>query len=209
MIIIMFGEPGVGKGTIAELLVKKHKMKIISASGLLKKEISKKTKNAKIIENHILTGKLVSSEIIMPLILNEIKKYKSKNIIIDGFPRNVDQAKEIMSAENIKYVIDLKTSEKIILERLSGRRICPKCKTIYHIKHKPPKRKDICDKDNTKLIQRKDDKPKIIKDRLKVYRKETKPLEKYFIKLKKIKKIDASGKPENIVKLIEKNISFK
>ncbi len=204
MIIVMFGAPGVGKGTIANRLVKKHNMKILSASEILKREVAKKTKIGKTIQEYMLNGKLVPTEIIIPLIAKAIKNVKSKNIILDGFPRNIEQANEIIKVKKIDLVLDLKASEKIILERLTGRRICPKCKTIYHTKNLKPKIKGICDNDGEKLIQRPDDKLSIIKKRLKVYNIETKPLEKYFNKLKLIKKINSSDNPENILKRIEK-----
>lgn len=204
MIIVMFGAPGVGKGTIANRLVKKHNMKILSASEILKREVAKKTKIGKTIQEYMLNGKLVPTEIIIPLIAKAIKNVKSKNIILDGFPRNIEQANEIIKVKKIDLVLDLKASEKIILERLTGRRICPKCKTIYHTKNLKPKIKGICDNDGEKLIQRPDDKLSIIKKRLKVYNTETKPLEKYFNKLKLIKKINSSDNPENILKRIEK-----
>lgn len=204
MIIVMFGAPGVGKGTIANRLVKKHNMKILSASEILKREVAKKTKIGKTIQEYMLKGKLVPTEIIIPLIAKAIKNVKSKNIILDGFPRNIEQANEIIKVKKIDLVLDLKASEKIILERLTGRRICPKCKTIYHTKNLKPKIKGICDNDGEKLIQRPDDKLSIIKKRLKVYNTETKPLEKYFNKLKLIKKINSSDNPENILKRIEK-----
>jgi len=206
----MFGAPGVGKGTVAELLAKKHKLDIISASGLLKKEVKKKTKTGKEIAEYMAKGKLVPSEDIIPSMIKAIKSSKAKTIIIDGFPRNIEQAKLIQEKVKINYVIDLKAPEKIIIQRLSGRRVCPKCGTIYHLKNMPPKKKGICNKDNEKLVHRNDDKPKVIKDRLKVYKKETLPLEKYFEKQKLIKEIDASkNDPKGIAKDVEKVLGLK
>lgn len=209
MIIVMFGAPGVGKGTIANLLAKKHKLEVISASGVLKEECKKKSKAGKIIEKHIQKGTLVPSKYIIPLMVKAIKKAKSKNVILDGFPRRLDQMKEFEKYKKIDVVLDLRAPQKIILERLSGRRVCPKCKTIYHIKYMPPKKKGVCDKDGTKLIHRVDDKPKVIKHRLEVYKEETLPLEKYFVKKKILKTIDASDNPKNILKRIEKVLHFK
>lgn len=210
MIIVMFGAPGVGKGTIADMLVDKHKLEIISASGLLKKEVKKKTKVGKEIADLMSKGKLVSSEIILPLITKAIKTSKSKKIILDGFPRNIEQAKLIEGKVKIDCVIDMKAPEKVIIQRLSGRRVCPKCGTIYHLINMPPKKKDICDKDKEKLLHRNDDQPKVIKERLKVYKKETLPLEKFFAKQKLIKEIDASeNNPKGIMKSVEKALGLK
>jgi len=204
MIIVMFGAPGVGKGTIAEMLAKKHKIEIISASGLLKKEVKKKTKAGKEIAEIMSKGGLVPSKDILPLITKAIKNSKSKKIILDGFPRNIEQAKLIEGKVKIDFVIDMLAPEKIILERLSGRRVCPECGTIYHLKNMPPKKKGHCDKDNAILLHRNDDQPKVIKERLKVYKKETLPLEKFFEKQKILKEIDANKVPEKILKDVEK-----
>lgn len=209
MIIVMFGAPGVGKGTIADMLVEKHKLEIISASGLLKKEVKKKTKTGKEIADLMSKGKLVSSEIILPLIIKAIKSSKAKKIILDGFPRNIEQAKLIEGKVKIDVVLDMKAPEKIIIQRLSGRRVCPKCGTIYHLINLPPKKKNICDKDKEKLLHRNDDQPKVIKERLKVYKKETLPLEKFFAKQKLIKEIDSSDNPKSILKRTEKALGLK
>lgn len=202
----MFGAPGVGKGTIADLLAKEYNFVHLSAGDILRAEAKKKTKNAKIIAEYTSKGLLLPSEITIPLMVNAVNKNKKKNIILDGFPRNVPQAKDFLKHHKIDLVIDLKAPEKVILERLSGRRICPKCRTIYHIKNLKPKINGICDKDNEKLIQRKDDVPKVIKERLKIYKKETFPLEEFFIKKNLLKKINASDNPEKIIKRIEKII---
>jgi len=210
MIVVMFGAPGVGKGTIADMLVEKHKIEIISASGLLKKEVKKKTKAGNEIAKMMSKGLLVPSKDILPLITKAIKTSKSKNIILDGFPRNIEQAKLIEGKVKIDVVIDMKAPEKVIIQRLSGRRVCPKCGTIYHLTNMPPKKKGICDKDKEKLLHRNDDKPKVIKDRLKVYKKETLPLEKFFAKQKLIKEIDASkNDPKGIMKTVEKALGLK
>jgi adenylate kinase len=200
----MFGAPGVGKGTIADLMAKEYDFVHLSAGDVLRAESKKKTKTAKIIEEYTSKGLLLPSNITIPLMLKAIKKTKSKNIILDGFPRNIDQAKDFMLHHKINLVIDLNAPEKVILDRLSGRRICPKCRSIYHIKNLKPKIKGICDKDNEKLIQRKDDNPKVVKERLKIYKKETYPLENFFKKKNILKKINASDNPENIIKRIKK-----
>jgi len=199
----MFGPPGVGKGTIANMLVKKYKLCYISASGLLKKELKKKTKSTNLIKEYMSKGELVPGNIIVPLVLKALKNSKKKVVILDGFPRKLDQAESFEKHKNIDLVLDLNAPKKIIIERLSGRRICPKCGAIYHIKNKKPKREGYCDYDNTKLIQREDDKPEVIKERLKIYKEETKPLIKYFKKKGILKKIKASDNPQNILKRVE------
>ena len=120
--------------------------------------------------------------------------------LLDGFPRTKSQAKALGKIADTNVVFDLHASEKAIIQRLSGRRICMKCRAIYHIKNMPPKRKGFCDKCKVKLAHRADDKPKAIKKRLKVYKRKTEPLIKYYIKRKLLKRINAKGNPQDIFK---------
>lgn len=205
MNIILLGPPGIGKGTIAKLLQSKHDFLQISTGDLVRTEIKSGSALGKEMADLINKGNLVPNEIITTILKKAIPKNK-KNIVFDGYPRTIPQAESLQKIAKIDFVINLVADDKIIIDRLSGRRICPKCGTIYHIKYILPKKDGICDKDKTKLIQREDDKPEIVKQRLDVYRKQTKPLINYYTKKKLLKKIDADDNPENILKRIEKII---
>ncbi len=208
MNIVLLGKPGVGKGTIAKLIQKDLGFVQLSAGDLIRSEIKSKSAIGKKIEPIVASGKLIADEITILLIKRALKKIKNNNIIFDGYPREILQAKLLEKVAKVDLVIYLEASDKIIINRLSGRRICSKCGAIYHIRNQPPKKAGVCDKDKTKLIIREDDKPSVIKERLKVHKTQTKPLINYYTKKRILKKVDASDNPKNIIKVIKK-ILFK
>src|SRR3989338_6911236 len=201
MNIVMLGAPGVGKGTIAQMLEKKLGIPHISTGDILREIASKKTKLGEKIKKYLNSGKLAPKRIVIRSLKERINKKDCDNgFILDGFPRTKSQAKALGKIADTNVVFDLHASEKAIIQRLSGRRICMKCRSIYHIKNMPPKRKGFCDKCKVKLAHRADDKPKAIKKRLKVYKRKTEPLIKYYIKRKLLKRINAKGNPQDIFK---------
>ncbi len=184
MNLVLFGAPGIGKGTIAGMLSKHLKIPHLSSGDIIRNEIKLNTKCGIKAKPFVNKGLLVPDDMIIELIKEELNEKDCKNgIIFDGFPRTVVQA-EHLDKTNVKIykVINFIASEKTIIERISGRRICPKCKAIYHIENLPPKKNDICDKCGSHLYQRKDDQLKAVKKRLKVYEEKTKPLIDYYKK---------------------------
>jgi len=187
MIIILFGVPGVGKGTLAAMLNKRYNLPHISSGNLLRELISKGIagEDLKAIINK---GHLVQDLIVYKIVGDRLKeKDCEKGVILDGFPRTVAQAEFLDDLikngkiDNIK-VINFKASEETIIKRLSGRRMCEKCDAIYHLQNIPPKKPGICDKCGGKLIQREDDKSEIIKNRIEVYKKQTAPVMDFYKK---------------------------
>ncbi|GAG10175.1 unnamed protein product [marine sediment metagenome] len=192
MNLIFFGPPGVGKGTIAKMLSKHFKLPHISSGNLIREEVKLKTKSGIEVEPYVNKGLLIPDAIVIDLIKDRIKEKDCKNgIILDGFPRTIFQAENLSKSDiEIHKVIDFTASEKTLIMRISGRRMCSKCNAIYHIKNIPPKQEGICDKCGGKLYQREDDKPEAIKKRLIVYEKETKPLIEYYKKKNLIADVD-------------------
>lgn len=201
MNIILLGVPGVGKGTIAKLLEKRFSIPQISTGDILRGVASKKTNLGKRVKKYMNSGKLVPKKIVISLLKERLdKKDCRKGFILDGFPRTKSQANALNGIADIAVVFDLYASEKIIIQRLSGRRICRKCRAIYHVENMPPKRKGICDGCMGKLVHREDDKPKAIKKRLNIYKKKTEPLIKYYNRKGLSKKINAEENPKDILK---------
>lgn len=195
MKLILLGAPGSGKGTISEVLVNKLHLFHISPGELLREEVRKQTTIGTEIAKYIEKGELVPNKFVVEMVKLEIGK--RKEFVLDGFPRSVEQAEEIKDL-HVDAVISLEVPEEVVIERFSGRRTCPKCNTGYHLKYLPPKKEGICDKDGEKLIQRKDDNPETIKERFKIYHKETAPLVNYYAKKKMLHKVDASLAPDKV-----------
>ena len=201
MNIIIFGPPGIGKGTTSVLLSKELKIPHIATGDILREEAKKPGNKLK---KFMDKGLLVPDDVVSETILKKINsKGCNKGYILDGFPRTVNQA-EFLKENKVEFdsILNLEASNDVIIQRLSGRLICPKDQTIYHIKNIPPKKEGICDKCGSELIQRKDDTPKVIQERLEVYKKNTKPILDFFKKDGIIKNIDASKPLDDIIKNI-------
>lgn len=201
MKLILLGPPGSGKGTVSERLEKDFKLLHVSAGELLREEVRKETTIGKEIKKYIEKGELVPNKFVVEMIKLEIGR--RDDYILDGFPRSVDQAKLIDDLK-INLVIYLEVPEEMIIERFAGRRTCSKGNHGYHLKYLPPKKKGICDIDGSPLVQRKDDKPEVIKERFRIYYKETKPLINYYKKKGILKTVDGTPAPEIVYSNVKK-----
>jgi len=204
MNIIIFGPPGAGKGTQSNFLKEDLKMTQISTGDLLRNELKKETELSKQIRNIIDSGKLVSDKIIYDLIEDKISNKNIENMMIfDGFPRNIEQAKnlEIMLKkhdQHLSKVLNLKVDYSILIKRISGRVLCPVCKNTFNEYFDPPPQK--C-REN-KLIKRSDDNEGTVKKRLEIYDKETLPLLEYYKNQNKVLNIDAMKQIDEVRKEI-------
>lgn len=197
MKLILLGAPGSGKGTISDALAEKFKLKHISTGEICREEMAKNTAFGKEIKQYMDKGNLVPDELMIKVVNSTITG--KDNYILDGFPRTIPQA-EAIEKQKIDAVINLDLLESAVIERLSGRRMCQKCNSGYHIKYLKPKKEGICDKCGSKLIQRFDDTPKVISERFKDYNAKTKPLVEYYHKKKLLHTVDASPPPEVVRK---------
>jgi len=180
MKMIFLGPPGVGKGTVASMFRKKYGIETISSGDLLRENIKNDSELGREAKTYMDKGLLVPDDLVIAMM--KAKLGNMDNYILDGFPRTIAQAEELDKIENVEKVVNFAADDETIIKRLSGRRICPKCNTIYHITNIPTKVEGICDKDGAKIIQRDDDKPEAIKKRLVVYEQQTKPLINYYNK---------------------------
>jgi adenylate kinase len=202
--IVLLGAPGAGKGTQAAILSQKMKLAHIASGDLFRANLEKGTELGKQAKVYMEKGQLVPNEITIKMVLDRIAAPDcQKGILLDGFPRNLEQAKALDEALKLqKKAIDnavyIKVSEKELLNRLSGRWICRKCQTPYHEVNSPPKKAGICDKCGGELYQRADDNITTIKKRLEVYFAETAPLIDYYTKAGKLLEIPGEGSMEEI-----------
>ncbi len=182
MKLVLIGSPGAGKGTQAKVLSKHFDIAHISTGDLLREETSQKTELGLKIMDIMNAGELVSDDIVETLLSNRIKKDDCKNgFILDGYPRNVEQADGLNSiVGNIDKVVLISVKDELIIERMVGRRGCPKCGQMYHIKYNPPKKDGICDECGALLVHREDDNEKTVKNRLSVYHISTSPIIDYY-----------------------------
>ncbi len=188
MVIIMLGAPASGKGSVAEILSDEFKIPSISSGDIFRKYISEGTEIGKKANEYITKGELVPDDITVELITSRLEEDDVKNgLILDGFPRTVNQAKVLdemleKKGKKIDIVVNLETPEDEILERITNRRICTNrdCKSVYNTVLHPSKVEGICDKCGSSLEQRDDDKLEKAKNRLQIYYKETAPVADYY-----------------------------
>jgi len=178
---IIFGAPGSGKGTCSVGLKKNFGVEVVSMSDTLRLAANQDASLSQTISNCVQAGSLVPDEIVVKFLKKRLSEISpEKGFILDGFPRNLTQAKWLEKISKIDLVLELKVPDWIIIERLSSRRICKNCGAIYNLHFLRPMVEDVCDEDGGKLFQRPDDNPAVINRRLELYKRETMPLLSYF-----------------------------
>ncbi|MDI9641986.1 MAG: adenylate kinase [Archaeoglobales archaeon] len=186
MNLILLGAPGAGKGTQAKIITDNFKIPQISTGDMLREAVAKGTELGKKAREYMNQGKLVPDEVVIGIVKERLKQKDCENgFILDGFPRTIAQAEALdtMMSElgkKIDAVININVSEDEIVKRIVNRRICEKCGAIYHLIYDPPKKSGVCDKCGGELYQRDDDKEEVVRERFKVYRKNTEPLIEYY-----------------------------
>ena len=188
MNLILLGAPGAGKGTQAEVICKALNIPAISTGNILREAIKNQTPLGMECKTHMDGGKLVTDESVMNSMKERLQADDCKNgFILDGFPRTVPQA-EALDQMNVRIdrVVDIEVADEKITARLSGRRVCESCGASYHTQYKPSKVEGVCDACGGKTVQRKDDHPDTVKERLRVYHEQTEPLIDYYTKAGKL-----------------------
>ncbi len=205
MNILLFGPPGAGKGTQSTFLVERLKMKHISTGDLFRAAIKNKTSLGIEAKGYLDQGRLVPDSVTIGMVDEVLKNNgRSSSVILDGFPRNVPQAEaleKLLEKHDMQLdrAVFLEVPTNALVERLSGRRTCRGCGTVYHLQSKPLKNGKNCDVcGSTDVYQREDDKAETIKTRLQVYSDSTSPLKEFYSKKKKLVEIDGQGEVEAV-----------
>jgi len=197
--IILLGAPGAGKGTQAVMLADKLKLVQVASGDLFRQALAQETELGKKAKVFMEKGQLVPDEITIQMVLERLAAPDCKNgAILDGFPRNTQQAKALDKAlaqqsKAIDRMVYIKVSERELLKRLSGRWICRKCQAPYHEVDSPPKVRGKCDRCGGELYQRADDNVETVKKRLEVFFAETSPLIDYYEQAGKLLEINGEG----------------
>ena len=192
MNLILLGAPGAGKGTQAERLCKVLEIPTISTGNILRAAVKNGTPTGLKAKAFMDAGKLVPDEVIIGIITERLAEDDCKNgYILDGVPRTIAQAEAMEKAGiNFDAVVSIEVADEVIMERMSGRRVCESCGASYHLVAVPPKVAGVCDSCGGKLVQRKDDAPETVKDRLEVYHKETEPLKDFYAQRGLLKSVE-------------------
>ena len=186
MNLVFMGPPGAGKGTQAELFEERHGIPHISSGDMFRQAVRDQTGVGKRAAVYMQRGDLVPDEIVDEMVRIRLEQPDTaRGFILDGYPRTLGQAEALdrllaKRKQSLDAVVSFEIRDEVLLRRLTGRRVCPRCGAIYHLDHKPPRVPGRCDLDGTELIQRRDDAPDTVLHRLKVYRQWTAPLVDHY-----------------------------
>ena len=206
MKVILLGAPGAGKGTQANKISEKFNIPAISTGYIIRHAIAEGTELGKLAKVYIDEGKLLPDDVVTELLLERLKQEDCKNgFILDGYPRTLNQAKALDEKSIIiDKVVSIKVSDEAVIARLSGRRECKECGKPYHISHNKPSVEGICDVCGGELIQRADDNPETIKNRLVVYHEMTEPLMRYYSESNRLNVVESQNTvEETTMKVLE------
>ncbi len=212
MNLMVFGAPGAGKGTQAKFLVQKYNIPQISTGDMLRTAIAEETAMGMEAKKYMDAGELVPDSTIIGIIKERLEKDDCQNgFILDGFPRTLTQAEALQalmeeSGKKLDKVLSFDVPDELIIQRIAGRRVCPKCGASYHVEFNPPKKSGVCDACGTELIIRKDDNASTVKNRLQNYHKQTAPLIDFYKNMGVFVQIDGSQELSKVTKDMFENL---
>jgi len=203
MRIVLLGAPGAGKGTQCKNIVAQYGLLHLSSGDILRQERTAGSELGKKAGSFMDSGALVPDGIIIEMMTESIKKAPVAGFLLDGFPRTVNQAIELDESlagngMRIDVVLNLRIDDSVVAKRMTGRRSCPECGAVYHIENLKPKVEGLCDNDGIELVQRPDDGPDVVANRLKTYHQQTEPLVDYYRNNGTVYDFDADRSPDEI-----------
>lgn len=198
------GPAGAGKGTMSDLILKEYDIPHISTGDMLRANVANHTDLGNKAKAYMDAGKLVPDEVINAMVEDRLQQPDcQKGYLLDGYPRTLVQAEEFERiaakiGKPVECVLGLEVDFEVLKDRITGRRICPKCGATYHIHNFPPKVEGVCDNCGEKLVQRSDDTVEKLTKRMEEYEKSTKPVIDFYDQKGLVTHLDASGKPEAV-----------
>lgn len=212
MNILIFGPPGSGKSTHSHRIVRHYGLSYISSGNLIREEIRRGSDLGREMERYLAEGRLIPDTIVNALIISRLRRQR-ENFILDGYPRTPGQ---VIAFENYLYdhgirldlAMEIFISEEESVERISGRRICPRCGAVYHIKYHPPRVPGVCDICGSKLVQREDDRSEVARRRYRTYLANMGPIIKFYRSRGIYVRIDGNGSIEEVWKRIHPLLDY-
>jgi adenylate kinase len=210
MILILLGPPGAGKGTQAKLLSAELRVPHISTGDMFRDHKARGTALGKKVQAIMDAGGLVTDDVTNEMVKERLARPDvAGGFILDGYPRTIPQAEfldRVLGEKGwaVTKVVSYVVPEEMIVERISGRRSCPKCGAVFHVSANPPKNSGYCDKDDTGLVQRDDDKPEKVRNRMQAYARDTAPLKQFYDRKQLVAEIEGIGTPEGILAATKK-----
>jgi adenylate kinase len=210
MILILLGPPGAGKGTQAKLLAAELKVPHVSTGDMFRDHKARGTPLGKKVQAIMDAGGLVTDDVTNEMVKERLGRPDVANgCILDGYPRTTAQAQYLdlllhAMGRSIERCLSYEVPDEVLVERMSGRRSCPKCGTVYHVSQNPPKRDGFCDGDGMGLVQRDDDKPETVRRRLQEYAVKTEPLRRFYRERNVLTEVEGVGTPEGILAATKK-----
>ncbi len=204
MNLILLGAPGAGKGTQAEVISEHLHIPTISTGNIIREALKSGSELGEKAKSYMDKGALVPDEVVIDIIKARLAEDDCQNgFILDGFPRTIPQAEALdRMGVKIDRVIDIEVADDVIARRVSGRRVCLACGATYHLDYKKPSVEGVCDKCGDTLVQRKDDHPDTVKDRLRVYHEQTEPLKSYYEQSGKLKIVEGQEEVKDTSALV-------
>ncbi len=215
MNLILLGPPGAGKGTQAKLLAKALGVPHVSTGDMFRDHKSRGTDLGKKIQAVMDAGGLVTDDITNAMVDERLSRPDvSEGLILDGYPRTTAQAEHLQrmlqsSGRRIDRVVSYEIATELVVERIGGRRSCPRCGTVYHVTASPPRKAGLCDKDGTALVLRDDDRPENVKKRMQEYASKTEPLKRFYAQRGLLSAIEGVGSPDGILAATVRNLPAK
>jgi adenylate kinase len=201
--IVFLGPPGAGKGTQAVTLAREFGIPHLSTGDLLRGAVAARTPLGLEADDHMRAGRLVPDDLVLKILEERLTRPDAKaGFLLDGFPRNLAQAETLGRLTPIDAVVSFDVDAPELIRRLSDRRVCPQCQSVYNLSSRPPKAPNRCDKDGATLLQRPDDRPEAVSIRLKVYAEQTAPLLEFYQRRGLLRPVDARGGPEEVARRV-------
>lgn len=210
MILVLVGPPGAGKGTQADMLVSRKGFRTLSTGDALRKHIKNRTDIGKVVADIMGRGELVPDDVLFKILEEELGTDKEEVVLLDGYPRNVEQAKTLsaIGTKNpVMGVVHVDVPKEMLVERLSGRRTCGSCSATFHVVTNPPQKNGVCDRCGEVLVQRPDDSEDKVQKRLEVYETSTEPVLSYYKNTNAYFRVDGVGTTDEVYTRLEDVVS--